>query len=158
MSPHRKNDELERMARAAGYSWAENKADRLSGSLAAHDWPDVWEERWAEDLPAQKAELTALERAGLLAIATHAAAERWREILIERRDQEDVEDEEVDEELGAAELARTVARDLPEGLTVVQEAERVYLSDRNGFERTISSLAQAWKVVMEYEELRSLRT
>jgi hypothetical protein len=151
-------DDLGDLAAATGRSWAERKAERLSGEIAAHDWPEPWQSSWDEALPLRTEEVPERERAGLLAIATRAAADRWRELVVERRYEEDVEDEEVDEEIGAADLVRALRGDLPEGLTVAQAGERAVFRDREGFERTISSLAQAWRVVAEYEERRSLRT
>lgn len=83
---------------------------------------------------------------------------RAKALLVEHRYDEDVEDEETEEEIDAASLVRVVGRDLPEGITIAQEGERAVLRDREGFERTVTSLARAWQIISEYGERRSLRT
>lgn len=152
------NRDQANLAIAAGHSWAERKADTLLGEIPAHDWPDVWEDAWNPKLPFRESEVVAGDVKGLVAIASHAAAERWRELLREHRGEEDVEDEELDTEAEAERLLQAIRRDLPEGLHADREGERVMLLDRDGFERTVKTLEQAWRIVAEYEERRSLST
>ena len=76
------------LARAAelGRSWAEQKADTLDGTPPA-DWPESWEPAWNGKLVGALA--GSAKQSALVDIATHAAHERWVEIVEERRDQDD---------------------------------------------------------------------
>lgn len=144
------------LATAAGHSWAERKADALDGEMPAIDWPDMWSPSWAEALPFSPLEIDDHERSGLLAIANHAAAERWAEIVARHRADEDYEDEELDEEAEAAKLLAAIQNDLPQGLIADRDGARVYLRDEAGMERTVTSLPHAWRAIAEWEEQGAL--
>lgn len=144
------------LATAAGHSWAERKAGNLDGEVPAIDWADVWRPSWAEALPFSPREIDDHERQALLALANHAAAERWAELVAQHRAQEDYEDEELDEEAEAEKLLETVENDLPQGLVAGRDGARVYLRDGGGMERTITSLSHAWRVIADWEEQGSL--
>lgn len=144
------------LATAAGHSWADRKAEALDGEVPAVDWAEVWLPAWAEALPFAATEVDDHDHRGLLAIANHAAAERWAELVAQHRAAEDYEDEELDEETQAEKLLEAVQNDLPHGLTADRDGARVYLRDGGGMERTITSLAHAWRVIAEWEEQRSL--
>jgi hypothetical protein len=130
----------------------------LSAEISPHDWPDAWRMEWEQALPFRGPEIEAGERNSVAAIARHAAAERWSELLIEARAGEDVEDDEHDLEAEAERLLSQIGTDLPPGLEARRVGERVVLADDEGFERTVQSLEHAWRVVAEFEEHRSLLT
>jgi hypothetical protein len=143
------------LAIAAGHRAAERKAEALDGVIRAVDWPAVWQAEWGGSLPFDEAlDLRATET--LLAVMNHAAAERWQEILEEHRIAESSDEEEVDLEVEAVRLFERVRDTLPRGLTAVRSGERVYLIDEGGMERTISSTEQAFNVVDEWKQTRSL--
>lgn len=144
------------IARTAGFGWAEEKAEALQGEVPAVDWPDFWDPEWARTLPFRSGEVGEHDVETLRAIANHAAAERWAELVSERREMEDAADEEIDAEANAVRLFETVQDSLPQGLHLRREGERVCLLDAAGIERTITSLAQAWHVIDEWKERRSL--
>jgi hypothetical protein len=146
------------LANSLGRSWAERKAEALSAEVSPHDWPDEWPGASEPNLPFLEDEVSADERRGLEAIARHAAAERWSELLIDGRAGEDPEEEEHDREAKSERLLAQIETQLPVGLQARRVGERVVLIDREGFERTVRSLDHAWQVVAEYEEHRSLRT
>jgi hypothetical protein len=144
------------LATAAGHSWAERKVEALDGEIPAIDWEDVWLAEWAEPLPFDAREVDDRDRPGLLAIANHAAAERWGELVTRHRTEEDYEDEEQDEEAEAEKLLEAVQNDLPRGIVADRDGARVYLRDEAGMERTITSLQHAWLAIAEWEEQGSL--
>lgn len=148
----------EGLAIAAGRSWAELKAETLeAGDVPALAWPDVWNPAWAPRLELGPGSVDDRARAAALAVANHAAAERWREIVRERRESEDVEDEEHDAEASALRLLSSLRDDLPPGLWADHDGARVFLVDGEGAERTVRSLDHAFRVIAEYEEHRSLQ-
>lgn len=148
----------EDFAIAAGRAWAEQKAEALEEEIPGPAWPDTWNPDWAGPLDLGPGPVDEHVRAGVLAVANHAAAERWRELVRAQRDLEDVEDDEHESEAQALHLLEVLERDLPPGLQVGHDGGRVYLVDADGTERTVESLEHAWRVVAEYEEHRSLRT
>jgi hypothetical protein len=156
MTTHRDDEGL---AVAAGRSWAELKAETLeAGDVPAVAWPDVWDPAWAERLELGPGAVDDRARAAALVVANHAAAERWRELIRDRRDAEDLEDEEHDAEASARRLLGLLRDDLPPGLRADHDGARVFLVDDDGGERTVQSLEHAFRVIAEYEEHRSLRT
>lgn len=155
-SQTRTTKEQSDLATAAGHGWAERKAATLEGAIPAVDWPDTWSPAWGESLPFRSGEVDPQSVPVLLAIASHAAAERWAELVSEHRAEESADEEEVDLEIEAVRLFEAVRDALPEGLTVVRNGERVCLVDEAGKERTITSLEQASRVLGEWKEDRSL--
>lgn len=143
------------LAVAAGHSWAEQKAEALEGAIRAVDWPSVWQAAWGGELPFD-APLDLPVTETLLAIANHAAAVRWQELLEARQIAEAADEEELDLEVEAARLFEGVRDILPEGLTAVRRGERVYLVDASGMERTITSPEQTISVIKDWKETRSL--
>lgn len=142
------------LSRAAeiGRAWAEAKADSLE-EMPAMEWPDVWDPVWAGPLPPPEANASKEEREALLAVANHYASEHWAELLTERRNIEDVEDEEHDDEARALHLLEAIERDLPQWLSAGRDGPRVYVQDtRTGMEMTVRSLEHAWRVVADWEE------
>lgn len=152
----RTSDEAGDLAAAAGHGWAERKAATLEGAIPAVDWPDAWSPAWDESLPFRFGEIDAQRLPALRAVATHAAAERWAELVSEHRADESADEEELDLEIEAVRLFEAVRKELPQGLTVVRSGERVCLVDDAGKERTITSLEQASRVLGEWKENRSL--
>jgi hypothetical protein len=144
------------LAVAAGHAWAEQKAEKLADVIPASDWPETWDARFAGELPFSRDELSDRERYCLAAIAHHAAAERWRELVIQFRDQDDFEEYELEQEAQALHLLETVRDTLPDGLTIDHDGPRVFLVDSEGGERTVSSLREAWLAMDEFEQRRSL--
>lgn len=140
--------------RPQGRGWAERKAETFEGTIPAVDWPDTWSPAWGESLPFPSVEPQSLP--ALPAVATHAAAERWAELLIQHRADESAEEEELGLEIEAVRLYEAVRGALPDGLTAVRDGERVYPVDDSGKERTITSLEQASRVLGEWKEDRSL--
>ena len=92
----------------------------------------------------------------LEAVARHEAAARWAELLGEHRADESAEEEELELETDAVRLFNALRQALPEGLSVVRRGEGVFLVDDGGMERTIVSLEQAFRVIEEWKESRSL--
>jgi hypothetical protein len=144
------------LAATAGRGWAERKVEALEGTIPAVDWPDTWSPAWGESLPFRSGEVEPQSLRALQAVATHAAAERWAELLIQHRADESAEEEDLDLEIEAVRLYEAVRGALPDGLTAVRDGERVYLVDDSGKERTITSLEQTTRVLGEWKENRSL--
>jgi len=141
------------VAEAAGRAWADRKLDRLVDVVPAVHWPDYWRREDDEPLPIAEGEVDAVERDALRRIAEHAAAERWRQFLVQQRFEEDAEDEEQDLEVRAAQLLAVLRPSLPAGLRAQQAGERVYLEEvATGREHTVTTLAHAWRVVAEWLE------
>jgi hypothetical protein len=140
-------------AHAVGERWAENRADLLDGDMPAIDWPESWSTDWDGELPEALASLPRAERELLLSEAHRAAAERWGELVLERRDEEDWVDEEQELEARARALFESVRADLPGGLVAQRDGPRVFLTDENtGEELTITSLPHAWIVIETWRE------
>ncbi len=140
-------------ARAVGRTWAEAKADVLRGNIPAGNWPDLWQDKWAGQLPFDEAGLQQRERSALLAAANVAAAKRWAELVEQSRETEDLPEEENDEEADAIQLYEAVRAGLPRGLLAGRDGPRVYLEDTlHGTEHTVTSLEDAWRVVEEWRE------
>lgn len=135
----------------AGRRWAEERADILSGDVPAIDWPDTWEYRSDHDLELPE-EADANDAQAYRDAAHHAACERWAELLAEHRGEESVNEEETDAEAEAVKLVEKIRDDLPEGLEAAHDGPRVYLLDSDGFEMTVTSLEDTWRVVSEWEQ------
>jgi hypothetical protein len=135
----------------AGRRWAEERAESLADNIPAVDWPDLWPRAWDGklELPDEVAERDAL---AYRAAAHHAAAERWVELLTDRRETEDAPEEEADAEAEAIRLVSLIRGDLPAGMTAGHDGPRAYLRDDRGMEMTIHSLEDAWRVISEYDE------
>lgn len=144
-----------RLAASAGRLWAERKAEALAEIIPAVDWPDLWDDKERGALPFGPDEVDATERAALEVEALHAAHERWPTLVTAQRSLEADHEQEPGLELDAIRLERALQNDLPHGIAVGRDGPRVYLEDsQSGMQRTVTSLAQAWRVVDEWEETR----
>ncbi len=143
------------MAEAAGRAWAEDKAATLRDAIPAVDWPDLWDDADNGRLSLGD-QVTEEEQASLSPVAAHAAHERWRELVVEQRELESAEENQLDLEAEASRLEAQLSGDLPQGITVGRDGSRVYLENlETGSQRTVANLEQAFTVLSEWRETRT---
>jgi len=155
--------EAERNASEVGCAWADQKAAVLETGMLPDQWPDVWDPlwisdteaaHWASSIGAETSSLSDFEAFKLT--AHHAAGERWAELVDRAREAADEKDAELEAEEAATALVGALRRDLPPGLIVSADGPRVYLLDDSGMERTVTSVAHAWRVVADWKESHTL--
>jgi hypothetical protein len=135
----------------AGRGWAEEKADRLRGVIAARDWPGTWERGFDGRLPLPE-EVTDVDSRGYRESAHHAAATRWLELVVEQRDVEAADEADVDSEREAERMLAFVRSALPRALRAERDGPGVFVSDDRGEEIPVTSLAEAFRVVSDYDD------
>jgi hypothetical protein len=79
-------------AKSAGWAWANLRADEFA-SRSAYEWPETWDPSWTGELPFLAGEIDDDDAASLRAAASQVAAKAWRELVDDRRDDEDIEDD-----------------------------------------------------------------
>jgi hypothetical protein len=135
----------------SGRAWAEDKADRLRGVIAARDWPDAWERGFDGRLRLPE-EVSESEAHAYRESAHHAAAARWLELCVEQRDAEAADEADVDSEREAERMLAFVRSALPQALSAERDGAGVFVSDGRGEEITVTSLAEAFRVVSDYDD------
>jgi hypothetical protein len=142
----------ERQAVFAGRRWAEEKAAALEGT-SPHDWPDVWDRQWNEDMPIQPRlpKLTPEELTALIDTAIYAARGRWEELVEWERALDDRD--ATDDEAQAVALYEQLREHVPAGLSVGRDGARVYLQDvSDAADMTVRSLADASRAISDWLE------
>ncbi len=76
------------LAREAGRTAAERKAERLAKGKSAYDLPERWDPKWTLPVPAVNEQDLDLDET-----ARQAAQEHWEELVSDRRDEETIERE-----------------------------------------------------------------
>lgn len=77
------------LAREAGRTAAEKKAEQLGEQHSARDLPENWDPRWTLPVPAT----SDAEGVDLRTTAVRAAQEYWEQFVSDRRDEESIERE-----------------------------------------------------------------
>lgn len=76
---------------ACGRAWADERARSLRGHLPAEQWPEAWDDAANGSLPSAA---DGAEQLRLSIAASHAARERWHELVVRQRSSESVEHEQ----------------------------------------------------------------
>ena len=131
------------LALAAGHSWAELKADALRGTVDGSEWPDAWDDKESPAVPFRKNELSPEDQLALSSLASHAAHERWLELVI---------DSDAGE-VAASSLEGALRAELPDHFLITRDGPLLYLQNTlTGEEEPVESMRQAWRVVSEWQE------
>ena len=143
----------EKDALASGRRWAEAKADMLA-EIPIADWPDEWDPEWNGTLLDSGA-VDARTRAGLFDLATHAAAERWEQLVEARRSRDDWRADIEEQEAAAARLHSAILDRLPQGLSASRQGARVFLLDEaEEREIDVTSIEHASRAIADWMQRR----